>query len=78
MDYIIQTQFVTIVLQCSIIDSIMNAINEINKKSQVNEIFLFCGTTIMLGWNMSYLHLSNELISSKKIVQGSEKNCCSF
>ena len=49
MDYIIQTQFVTIVLQCSIIDSIMNAINEINKKSQVNEIFLFGGTAIMLG-----------------------------
>ena len=47
-------------------DSIMNAIDEINRKDQVNLFFLFCNLTITSGLNACYLDLLIGLISSKK------------
>ena len=47
-------------------DSIMNAINEINRKGKVNEVFLFCKSIITSGWNAFYLQLLTGLILSKK------------
>ena len=44
----------------------MNAINEINKKGQVNEIFLFCKRRITSGWNVFYLYFLIGLITSMK------------
>ena len=44
----------------------MNAIDEINRKDQVNLFFLFCNLTITSGLNACYLDLLIGLISSKK------------
>ena len=44
----------------------MKAVNEIDRKIQMNEIFLFCETTKSYGGNVFYLHLLIGLISYKK------------
>ena len=67
MDYILQSHFVTIVLQLlQKGDSIINAIQETNRKCQVNEIFC-SGSSVLFA-------LVNWINKFQEIMDGSEKN----
>lgn len=52
----------------------MDAIKEINRYDQMNEIFLFCKLAITFGWNVFYFHLLITINKLQEMVEVSPRN----